>query len=329
MKNRILLILLYMVLPVAALAQPTINGSASDTCYGSAKTTFTGSNGTTWGDWGIKAIYACAENQTLYITLNGAIKNGNYEDMLVFINVSNQQGLAANGEIPGGNDGLSPFNKYKFPSLNPIQTDFGLRLTLNPSLTEGYVSLISYMNGGNTDTYQGTVSSTGTEKVYNTMKFAYLHSTSMSGSGTNGFEMAIPYSVLGASSTANFQLYAVYGNENGNVYSVAPGTLTTSWILSTPTTIQSEVPEGFSLSVYPNPFNPQATARFSVTETQHVRIELFNTLGQRVQEVYKGLAQAGQPMDVLLNGQNLPSGPYYLRMTSANYQKTQPVSLIK
>lgn len=39
---------------------------------------------------------------------------------------------------------------------------------------------------------------------------------------------------------------------------------------------------------YPNPFNPSTVIRFEIPERQHVRMNIFNMLGERIKEVFQG-----------------------------------------
>ncbi|MBN8588473.1 MAG: T9SS type A sorting domain-containing protein [Rhodothermia bacterium] len=323
------ILLLLLLLPVTLLAQPVVDGQGGDPCYKS-QGTFSGSNGT-FGDWGVKEVQACTHSQTLYIFLKGAVNPTGYHDILVFINATDKTGgipAGAAGEIPAGNDGLSPFNKYAFPLSNPIETDYGVRLTADAANLKGYVSHINYLTG-NTDAYLGEVTYGGTAVTYSGMTFAHVQAASMS-AATGGFELALPYSLWGSGVGAQFQLYVVYGNENGNVYSVASGTIQTPLFSGTATaTERDEVPTTATLEVYPNPFNPEATTRFSVPQTQTVQVALYNALGQKLKTLYTGTAVAGQNIEARISGNNLQSGVYYLKLTGNSVSQTRVVSLIK
>ena len=81
--------------------------------------------------------------------------------------------------------------------------------------------------------------------------------------------------------------------------------------------------------VYPNPFNPQAKFRFAVQRSQPMRVELYDMLGRQVKVLYAGVASAGQMQVVLIDGGDLPSGMYVVRVTGASFVKTQTVTLIR
>jgi flagellar hook assembly protein FlgD len=44
---------------------------------------------------------------------------------------------------------------------------------------------------------------------------------------------------------------------------------------------------------YPNPFNPSTTVRYAVSTTSHVKVQIYNVLGQVVAELVNGEQSAG------------------------------------
>ncbi len=95
-------------------------------------------------------------------------------------------------------------------------------------------------------------------------------------------------------------------------------------------TERSELPETISLSpVYPNPFNQSATVTFGLSEVSHVRIELYNTLGQRAMTVIDGTTMTAGTHRVDLDGSNLPSGMYFVSLKAGNQVKRVPVVIAR
>ncbi len=82
-------------------------------------------------------------------------------------------------------------------------------------------------------------------------------------------------------------------------------------------------------AAYPNPFNPESTLRFGVQQAQHVDVGLYNTLGQRVQTLFTGMAESGRIQHVTINGSDLPSGMYLVRVVGERFAETQTVTLLK
>jgi serine protease AprX len=66
----------------------------------------------------------------------------------------------------------------------------------------------------------------------------------------------------------------------------------------------------------PNPV--QATSRFTVAarRTAHVRVELCNVLGQRVQTLLDERLDAGEARTLVINAEGLPAGLYLYRVQS-------------
>ena len=90
------------------------------------------------------------------------------------------------------------------------------------------------------------------------------------------------------------------------------------------------MPESFLVSkVYPNPFNPEASLSFGVKQEQEVRVELFNMLGQRVKVFYQGRPAAGTTQTIQIDGSDLRSGVYILRVQGERFADTQTITLVK
>jgi predicted outer membrane repeat protein len=89
------------------------------------------------------------------------------------------------------------------------------------------------------------------------------------------------------------------------------------------------VPSGYYLSQnYPNPFNPSTRIKYAIPEQEHVRIEIYNTLGQKIRTLLNKALPAGYyTMD--LNGQYLPSGIYFYRIEAGKFQQVRKMMLIK
>ncbi|MCD6176622.1 MAG: T9SS type A sorting domain-containing protein, partial [Candidatus Cloacimonetes bacterium] len=85
---------------------------------------------------------------------------------------------------------------------------------------------------------------------------------------------------------------------------------------------------------YPNPFNPETTISFNLTQTSSpVTLEIFNLKGQRVREfkienselktnsiVWDGTDQTNNPVS---------SGIYFYKLKTENYEKTKRMVLLK
>ncbi len=82
-------------------------------------------------------------------------------------------------------------------------------------------------------------------------------------------------------------------------------------------------------AAYPNPFNPEATFRFSATEQQNVRAELVDVLGRVVATLFDGNVEAGAFQTIRIDGSNLPSGSYVIRIVGETFADARSVTLLK
>ncbi|UCE20199.1 MAG: choice-of-anchor D domain-containing protein, partial [Gemmatimonadota bacterium] len=94
------------------------------------------------------------------------------------------------------------------------------------------------------------------------------------------------------------------------------------------------VPESWSLlQNYPNPFNPETSIGYHVPRPEHVKVIVFNTLGQMIRTLVDGMQQPGAytvRWDGYDNsGRPLPSGIYFYQLTAGDYSQTKRMILIK
>ena len=90
-----------------------------------------------------------------------------------------------------------------------------------------------------------------------------------------------------------------------------------------------EVPAEYGLDQnYPNPFNPSTQIRFQLPEAQHVKLAVYNMLGQRVALLTDAPLAAGYH-EVQFNASQLPSGTYIYRITAGNFQEVRRMVLVK
>ncbi len=91
-----------------------------------------------------------------------------------------------------------------------------------------------------------------------------------------------------------------------------------------------EAPGSFVIdSAYPNPFNPSTKLGFSVNDPQQVRASLYNEVGQRLGILFNGYVPANQQYTIDIDGADLPSGNYLVRLEGKDESVTQRIVLIK
>lgn len=90
------------------------------------------------------------------------------------------------------------------------------------------------------------------------------------------------------------------------------------------------VPGGYILeAAYPNPFNPQTTFRFGVRTSQDVSVELIDMLGRSVADLYNGTPEANVMQSIQIDGSELPSGVYLIRVLGESFADVQSITLLK
>lgn len=89
------------------------------------------------------------------------------------------------------------------------------------------------------------------------------------------------------------------------------------------------IPEQFKLyNNYPNPFNPATTIRFDLPEDSHVKLEVYNILGERVrtlvdEELFKG------KHFTKFEATGLSSGIYIYKIQADNFTSVKKMVLVK
>jgi len=84
---------------------------------------------------------------------------------------------------------------------------------------------------------------------------------------------------------------------------------------------------------YPNPFNPETQITFSLPETEHINLSVYNLKGQLVKILADEILPAGEN-NLIWNGKNelgrkVSSGIYLLMLKSRNKTATKKIMLIK
>lgn len=115
-----------------------------------------------------------------------------------------------------------------------------------------------------------------------------------------------------------------------------------NWIFMTPTpgapnivtSVENEiVPQTFSLSVFPNPFNPSTTVQYTIPARNEVKFKIYDILGNEVWEYSAGEQNAGKYNfrwnGISSYGMRVSSGIYILKLSAGEFAKTIKLMLIK
>ena len=84
---------------------------------------------------------------------------------------------------------------------------------------------------------------------------------------------------------------------------------------------------------YPNPFNPSTTIRYSLPESQKVRVGVFSVIGQEIAVLVNGIQPASMHTVVWNgkdgNGREMPSGFYIIRLQAGERQIVKKALLLR
>lgn len=94
------------------------------------------------------------------------------------------------------------------------------------------------------------------------------------------------------------------------------------------------VPYSFALEQnYPNPFNPETTIRYRLARQEHVKLEIFNTLGSKVATLVDGVQTTGEHAAVwngrANSGAPVAGGVYFYRLGAGQQTFTRKMILIR
>ena len=79
---------------------------------------------------------------------------------------------------------------------------------------------------------------------------------------------------------------------------------------------------------YPNPFNPVTTFKFDLNTKTHVRLSVFNMLGQEIAVVLDGQKDPGS-YSIQFNAAQISSGVYFYRMEAGSFFESRKMLLLK
>jgi len=92
-------------------------------------------------------------------------------------------------------------------------------------------------------------------------------------------------------------------------------------------------PAAVTLSNYPNPFNPETTISFGLTEAGYTTLNIYNIAGQKIATLVQDELSAGTHSitwdGTTSNGANVASGMYFYRLQSGDYSITNKMVLMK
>jgi len=131
--------------------------------------------------------------------------------------------------------------------------------------------------------------------------------------GVHELDSATGTLIRTVSTAANFQYLTPYN----------PGALLSNG------NIGSTIPENFSLEQnYPNPFNPATTIKYSLPQSNVVKLKVYDVNGRTISTLVNGFKPAGS-YEVTFDASKISSGIYYYSIESGEFTKTMKMVLIK
>ncbi len=128
------------------------------------------------------------------------------------------------------------------------------------------------------------------------------------------------------------------GGEYEVVCTVSDGTyaVDTNWqitIESIANDDETVTPAAQAFQIVPNPFNPETSVAFNMEEPGQVRIDIYNTRGQKVRSLVDGRMERGQ-QNVLWNGrddrnQPVTSGVYMIQLVRDGQSSVRKALMLK
>lgn len=135
----------------------------------------------------------------------------------------------------------------------------------------------------------------------------------------------------------SFEFIAIVQKSFSGGFETYFSTMAESFI-GTPTDVREsgdgELPEGYALEQnYPNPFNPATEIAFSLPGQSHVRLEIFNLLGQSIDRLVDQTMPAGS-YTATWNGTSgdgtpVASGIYFYRLSTDQHSMAKKMLLLK
>jgi len=100
--------------------------------------------------------------------------------------------------------------------------------------------------------------------------------------------------------------------------------------LGDPVTLEIEAERALALQAAgPNPVRQETQLAFTVKQSGHAEVALYNVLGQQVRQLYSQTATVGERYAVDVNATGLPTGKYFARLSGPSGTRTQQVVVVR
>jgi hypothetical protein len=120
---------------------------------------------------------------------------------------------------------------------------------------------------------------------------------------------------------------------NGDIWACAPLGYARSFdVLRFETTEHTDIPtsspRNFTLSVFPNPFNPTTSFRFSLPSSSRINLSVYDIQGRLIKEISDEVFDVGDHA-ITFDGTTMPTGIYFARLQAGDFVRTRKMVLLK
>ena len=99
--------------------------------------------------------------------------------------------------------------------------------------------------------------------------------------------------------------------------------------LASVTQTGNQIPDEYALwQNYPNPFNPVTSIKFDLPKTGHVKLSVYNVLGEEIETLHNGVLSAGS-YKINFNASSYSSGVYFYRIETGNFVAVKKLVVMK
>ena len=89
------------------------------------------------------------------------------------------------------------------------------------------------------------------------------------------------------------------------------------------------MPSKFALNQnYPNPFNPVTIIKFSLSENNYTKLDVYNVIGEHISSLVNKELLEGEH-ELKFDATNLPSGIYFYKLEQGNKSNLKKMILLK
>ncbi len=91
----------------------------------------------------------------------------------------------------------------------------------------------------------------------------------------------------------------------------------------------NNIPKGFRIYNYPNPFNPSTDIKFELPKNTFVTVKVYNAIGEEVATLINNEFRTTGRYVIKFDGSSLASGIYFYSLSAGNFNDTKKMVLIK